>query len=89
MGVFARLRRKSRRTAEEVGSASPAAEATEDGTPAPEASGAVPDTVTDSGSDCGAGDGDDGGTKAADGVDIPKQQTAGAADTGVGEGARA
>lgn len=85
MGVFARLRRKSRRTTEEVGSVSPAAEATEDGTPTPEASGAEPgtDTVADSGSDCG------GGTKAADEVDIPKQQNAGAADNGVGEGARA
>ncbi|WP_381793535.1 hypothetical protein [Streptomyces niveus] len=88
MGVFARLRRKSRRTAEEVGSASPAAVATEDETPTPEASEAVPDTdtVADSGRDRSGGD---GGTKAADGVDIPKQQTAGAADNGVGEGARA
>lgn len=75
---------------EGAGSAFTAAEAAEDGTPAPDASHAVPDTVADSGSD-GKGNGDgDGGTKAADGVDIPKQQTVDeASDHGVGEGARA
>ncbi|TXL85170.1 hypothetical protein EW053_31735 [Streptomyces sp. IB2014 016-6] len=71
-----------------AGSAFPAAEAAEDGTPALDASHPVPDTVADSGSD-GKGNGD-GGTKAADGVDIPKQQTVDeASDDGAGEGARA
>lgn len=96
MGVFARLRRKSKRTAEEVGPTSPAVEATEDGTASPEGSEAVPDTGTDTEADTVAGSGSDGGSngdggeKAAEDVGIPKQQTVDeAADNGAGEGARA
>lgn len=84
MGVFARLRRKSRRTVDEAGAAA-------EGTPAlegAEGAEAVADPVAES---HGAGEGaGDGGTSAAEGADIPKQQTVEkAADNEAGEGARA
>ncbi|WP_405794003.1 hypothetical protein [Streptomyces sp. NBC_01506] len=86
MGVFARLRRKSKRAEGEAGSASPAAGPVADRTPAPEAPEAVRATVADSEA-TGVGN---GGTTTAEGVDIPKQQTADeAADNEAGEGARA
>lgn len=79
MGVFERLRRKSRRTAEE---------ATADGSPgaAEATSGTGADTDTVAGGDHAT----DGGTSAAsESVDIPKQQTVDeAADNEAGEGAR-
>ncbi|MFC8831471.1 hypothetical protein ACFT9I_39745 [Streptomyces sp. NPDC057137] len=86
MGVFARLRRKSKRTAEEARPASSAAGATADGTPG--AAEAAPDTGADT-VVAGSESATDGGKDAAESVDIPKQQTADeAADNGAGEGAR-
>lgn len=86
MGVFARLRRKSKRTTVADGSASSAAGATADG--APETAEAAPDPGADT-VVAGNGSATDGGKDAAESVDIPKQQTADeAADNGAGEGAR-
>ncbi|TFI23641.1 hypothetical protein E4P36_25605 [Streptomyces sp. 4R-3d] len=87
MGVFERLRRKSRRTAGEARSTSSAADAPADG--GPRAAEAV--SRVDTGTDTVAG-GDhatDGGTEASESVDIPRQQTVDeAADNEAGEGAR-
>lgn len=95
MGFIARLLGKTKRTAVEAGAASPVAGAATGGTPAPdeaEASEVVPVTVATRGeAGDGAGDGSgDGGTDAAEGTDIPKQQTVDkAADNEAGESARA
>lgn len=87
MGVFERLRRKSRRTTGEARSTSSAAEAPADGgSRAAEAVSGV-DTGTDT--VAGGEHATDGGTKASESVDIPRQQTADeAADNEAGEGAR-
>lgn len=80
MGVFARLRRKSKGMAEEAGSASPEDVVAADGDPG--GAEAAP-------GGCASADSVDGdGATVERGVDIPKQQTADeAADNEAGEDA--